>query len=303
MPGYSTEDYARTCSHLGEPVRMTGSDAWLLRRNIPGSELTDLVGPYPIFCSSKLGELRVDLERLESDDVSLTCVLDPLETSAGIGLATEVFPDLLVPFKRHFFVDLRSDFAAARSSHHRRSVSRASRNVEVNAATDPGEHVQEWAELYDSLRQDKRFQGGPSDFSESALEAQLELPGVSYYRATSNGTCVAASLWIEHGDRIYYHLGASSDRGRSLKASFSIFDRALGDAASRGLSWACLGGAAGLKDDAADGLAFFKRGWATDTHTAYLAGRVLNRGAYEALCGATMPRGGYFPAYRGGSPE
>ncbi len=95
---------------------------------------------------------------------------------------------------------------------------------------------------------------------------------------------------------MYYHLGASRPEGKQAKASFALFDLALRDAASEGLTLASLGGAAGIDDDPSDGLAFFKRGWSTHSVVARLGGRVVDRDAYDSLGGAPD----YFPAYRGG---
>jgi lipid II:glycine glycyltransferase (peptidoglycan interpeptide bridge formation enzyme) len=107
------------------------------------------------------------------------------------------------------------------------------------------------------------------------------------------------TLWYVQGDVAYYHLGAYSDRGYALRASFALFWQALELLQAERVRWLDLGAGPGLAADASNGLSRFKRGWATGTQTAYLCGRVFNRARYEQLLRA-RGRGAadYFPAYR-----
>jgi hypothetical protein len=160
--------------------------------------------------------------------------------------------------------------------------------------------VGEWTNLYATLIKRHRIKGLAA-FSADSFALQLQVPGLSLFCARHNGEIVGMTLWYSHGAAGYYHLGAYSERGYDLGASFALFWYALEYFAGSGLLWLNLGAGAGLKDEASDGLGRFKRGWATGTRTAYLCGRIFDPERYAALTnvqrGATSD---YFPAYRKG---
>jgi len=296
LGGYSSQGYAASLGHIGEAMELPDSGVWLLRRAISGSDLVDACGCYPLMSCTRGTELIDDFDSMQGSVVSVTAVLDPLATP-GRDECERAFCDLYRPFKRHYLVDLSIDQHGQRSTHHRRSVRRALRDVVVEHAEDPRVYASEWAGLYRNLIRDYAFEGDPAAFTEEGLAQQLALDGAHYYRALIDGVCQSACLWLEQDDHIVYHLGASSKVGRDSKASFALFDRALGDAGERGLARANLGGAAGLEDDEQDGLAMFKRGWSSESVDAYLGGRILDREAYSALCNGEEA-GPFFPTYR-----
>jgi hypothetical protein len=99
----------------------------------------------------------------------------------------------------------------------------------------------------------------------------------------------------------YYHLGAYSDAGYELRASFGLFARAIELFRADGLRWLDLGAGAGLPNGSQDGLSRFKRGWSTGTRTAYLCGRILDERRYSDIVEAKgVAATKYFPAYRAG---
>ena len=54
-------------------------------------------------------------------------------------------------------------------------------------------------------------------------------------------------------------------------------------------------------EDPSDGLALFKKGWATESRTVHLCGRIFDRQKYEQLIEAgNIGETAYFPAYREG---
>ena len=110
------------------------------------------------------------------------------------------------------------------------------------------------------------------------------------------------TLWYEQDDVAYYHLAAYSDAGYEHRAAFALFSAALAHFRGR-VDWLALGAGAGAAATDDDGLARFKRGWATGTRTAYLCGRVLDPARYRALAGAGAGMAAaYFPAYRAPGP-
>ena len=112
---------------------------------------------------------------------------------------------------------------------------------------------------------------------------------------------VGMTLWYVQDTVAYYHLGASSDLGYELRASFALFWLAIEYFASKGLHWLNLGAAAGITSAADNGLSRFKRGWSTGTRTAYVCGGIFAPDKYSELVKATNhPTTKYFPAYRTG---
>ena len=284
---------------LGEPRRLGRSGGSILVREIPGSKLRDAMGPYPIFACSDWAALATDMAELGDELVAVSLVADPFGGATTDDL-TRAFGDLVTPFKEHFVVDLRSEWRETTHPHHRRNVRRALAALEIEAVDDPPALLDDWVALYGELVERHRI-AGPAAFSRDSFAAQLRVPGVAALRAVEGGVTVGATLWYVAGGVAYYHLGAYSARGYELAASFGLFDRGLERFATEGVAWASLGAGAGLDGAAEDGLTRFKRGWATTTRTAYLCGRILQRGAYHGLAAArSRPGALYFPAYRAG---
>ena len=112
---------------------------------------------------------------------------------------------------------------------------------------------------------------------------------------------VGMILWYLQNGVAYYHLGAYTDEGYHLRASFALFRKALDYFAACGLKYVNLGAGAGLGSAADDGLSRFKRGWSTGVRTAYLCGRIFDRQKYDQLVRARgVGATDYFPAYRKG---
>jgi len=266
-------------------------------REIPGGELRDGMGPYPIFACDDWAALATDIEELRDELVAVSLVADPFGATAD-DLA-RAFGDVVTPFKEHFVVDLRGEWRERMHPHHRRNVRRALARLEVEPVDDPSALLDDWVTLYGELIDRHRITG-PAAFSRDSFAAQLRVPGITALRALEDGVTVGATLWYVAADVAYYHLGAYNARGYELGASFALFDRALERFAAEGVAWASLGAGAGLDGTLEDGLTRFKRGWATATRTAYLCGRILQRDAYDELSAAHPPRAPYFPAYRAG---
>ena len=75
--GYLSPEYVASQAECGQPLALPRSGGWLLERRIPGSEATDAMGPYPIFCCSDWSVLGDDLAGLGDRLVSLVLVTDP----------------------------------------------------------------------------------------------------------------------------------------------------------------------------------------------------------------------------------
>ncbi len=258
------------------------------------------MGPYPLFSCRDWSALREDIEAAAERFVCVHLVTDPFGNYAAEDLG-RCFPDVCRPFKQHVVVDLQRSPPSSVSGHHRRYAGKALRELRVEVCHEPASDLATWVDLYGNLMS-RRGIRGLATFSEESFARQLRVPGLVAMRATQGDVVVGMVLWYLRGSVGYYHLGACSERGYRSWASFGIFWTAIEYFSGR-LEWLDLGGAAGARGCADDGLWRFKSGWSRTTRTAYLCGRVLDRGAYRRLTIARPLDGGYFPAYRAGEFE
>ncbi|WP_217921339.1 GNAT family N-acetyltransferase [Miltoncostaea oceani] len=298
--GYAHPDYARTLGHLGQARWLRASGASVVVRPIPGTTRRDAVGPYPLLACHDWDRLGDDLDELRTEAVSVTAVPDPLGDHDP-GLLQRAFPDLVRPYKTHWVVDLASSWSAGLSRHHRRRLRLARDAVTVEVLDTPRRAGAEWAEMYTHLVVRSSLTGVHA-FPPDALVRQLEIPGATVLRAVRGGRTHAMAVWYSDGSGVHYHLGASDPTGYELGASYALMYGALDHFAQTGADVALLGGGSDPEDPDGDGLARFKRGWATDQVQAWLCGRILDRGAYRSLTPGG-DRGEWFPAYRSGPPR
>jgi hypothetical protein len=295
--GYGHPSYAASLAEIGTPRRLSGSGGWVLARDIPDAGARDGMGCYPLFVCEDWRALAADLDAID-DLVCVSLVTDPFGDYDET-ILEQAFRDVVVPFKAHFVTDLRRPFSDIVSRHHRYYARKALERVAVERCAAPESHLDDWVALYGELAARHRL-GGITAFSRQSFDRQLRVPGLVMFRAVCDGVTVGAHLWYKRGDVAQSHLAAVNARGYEVMASYALHARALEALASE-VSWLNLGAGAGLVSDAGDGLAAFKRGWATGTRQVYFCGRILDRARYEALAAPLRERaGGYFPAYRYG---
>jgi hypothetical protein len=299
--GYLSAAYAACFAEWAEPIHLSQAGAYLLERPIPGTTQHDAMGCYPLFCCRHWDALEDDLSRLHGPLVSLTVVTDPLG-DYDEALLNRCFPDWCIPFKRHYVVDLTTDYEASYSSSHRRNIRTASKKCEVELCDlDDPAVLDEWVEQYSNLIERHSIER-LSAFSRDAFCKMFLTPGLVAYRAIAEEETVGMSLWILQGECSYYHLAATTPRGYKLQVSYPLLVNALADMAAAGARWAALGSGAGLEQRPDDGLAVFKSKWATGEKMCYLGGRIFDRARYEELTRQTGHAGTtYFPAYRAGA--
>jgi hypothetical protein len=295
--GYMHPAYAASLAEFGTPRRLPRSGGWILERAIEGHAARDASGCYPLFSCPDWARLREDLADVGDGLVSLALVADPFGDYDEAYLK-ECFREVAVPFKQHFVVDLSRPPEEFVSPHHRRNARRAAAEVGVEECARPADYLDEWHALYAVLAA-RHAIGGVAAFSKESFAKQLEVPGVAAVRAVRDGATVGMLLWYVQGDVAYYHLGAYSERGYELRASFALFRHSIELFARRGLRWLNLGAGAGAAPGAESGLSRFKQGWATDTRTAYFCGRIFDEKKYHEIVRARdVPATKYFPAYR-----
>jgi hypothetical protein len=295
--GYAHAAYASALGFIGSPIHLSRSDGWLLRRTIPRTGDSDAMGCYPVFCCRDWQRLRRDLDDLGQSLVSITLVSDPFAPVAPQQLA-ETFT-VIRPLKRHYVVDLGTEPAAFVSRHHRYYARRGLAALTIERHPAPANAANAWTALYSQLVERKRLDG-ILKFSAESFARQLEVPGVVFFTAsTADGEVVGADWYYLDGDVAYAHLAAFSDAGYRSNASYAMQWRAIEELRADA-RWLDLGGVPGLQEDDRHGLAFFKRGWATDTRVSFLCGRILDPQRYTVLRSSAPRAAAYFPAYRAG---
>lgn len=300
MTGYLHPDYAWSLAEFGLPRALQSSQGYVLERPIGDSGWRDAMGLYPLYCCRDWSGIVADLEELSGDLVSLALVTDPFGNFDEESLRR--WFEVVVPFKKHFLVDLTRQPLETISKHHRYYARRALETVRVEFIDRPQSYHKKWVELYDVLigRHDLR---GIKAFSPEAFRRQLDVPGMIMLRAESGGKTVGMHLWYLQNGVAYSHLMALSEQGYELSASYALYHRAIelfGQVGDEQIRWLNIGAGAGLAGSD-DGLTRFKGGWANDSRFAYFVGKILDRGRYDRLVAEQNAAGSrYFPAYRHG---
>jgi hypothetical protein len=299
VTGYLHGLYGQSLSEFGKPRYLPESGGWILERSIPGSEARDAMGCYPLFACRQWSQLKVDLENIGDSLVCVSLVTDPFGEFAPADLKT-CFPDVAIPFKEHFVVDLSRSLDTLVNSHHRRNARKALREMRVEECETPIDLLDDWTTLYGTLIERHNITGMAA-FSRESFATQLRVPGIVVFRAVHQDATVGMLLWYGQSNRAYYHLGAYNSRGYELGASFALFDYSIRYFAEHGFAWLNLGSGSGISTSAEQGLSRFKRGWSTGVRTVYFCGRILDRQRYQQIREMRrLPPTRYFPAYRAG---
>jgi hypothetical protein len=298
--GYLSPIYSESLDDFGKSCKLPRSGGAILKRRIPGFKYYDAMGIYPLFTCRDWTKLYVDLNDLRDEIVCLSLVTDPFGNYDERYLRY-CFPDKLIPYKNHFVIDLNYSLQTFVSKHHHRNARKALKYLFVERCEEPIVFMDEWVRLYKKLIKRHNIEGIAA-FSMPSFKKQLRVPGIVAFRAIYNDETVGMLLWYIQDERVgYYHLGAYSNRGYEMRASFALFWIAIEYFATVGIRWLCLGAGAGLSNNGTDGLGRFKQGWATGTRTAYFCGRIFNNDRYITITKAkSFDNSDYFPAYREG---
>ena len=116
---------------------------------------------------------------------------------------------------------------------------------------------------------------GIQNFSPTYFHRLADVDYLTTIAAFDRDELVAMTLWLEHKNAVYYHLGASNSKGYAHSASYACFDYAIRH--FRECQYINFGGVAGAADSLEDGLAYFKRGFSNAIAPTYLCGSVLSR--------------------------
>jgi Acetyltransferase (GNAT) domain len=254
------------------------------------------MGCYPLFTCTNWDGLADDICNKRNDWVSFSIVTDPFHYANKEELKT-VFEEKVIPFKNHFIVKLQDGWQNFIDKNHSRKARKAIRTINIERVENPLNFIDEWNGLYTNLVNRHQITG-ITKFSKKAFNGMFETPGLCVYKATFNDEIIGMVLFYEMDEVVYYHLGAYSEMGYKQSASFGIFLRAIEDFSNAGKTYLNLGAGAGLTIDATDGLARFKKGWASETRTAWFCGKVFNKDIYGELTKKLDKANNYFPLYR-----
>jgi hypothetical protein len=298
MAGYMHFGYAESLAEFGVPRELPRCEGWILERQIPGFTYRDAMGCYPLFCCRDWSQLYADLEDLDDELVSLALVTDPFGDYDPAYLR-RCFRDVVIPFKKHFVVDLHRPMTDIVSKNRRKKARKVLKEVCVEECQEPAQFIDEWVALYTILSERHNISGIQA-FSRVAFAKQLSIPGMIMLRAVYQGTTVGATLWFVQGQVGYGHLAAFNKIGYELRASYALDWFAL-EFFSDKVRWLDLGAGAGITGESTDGLSEYKRGWSTGTRTVYFCGRIFDYQRYAEIMKAKgIPGTDYFPAYRKG---
>jgi hypothetical protein len=292
--GYLHPGYAESYVEAGEVRHLRRSGAWMLTRDIPGSERRDALVGHPLLVCRDWSALPGDLAETAAlaNVVTVSAVTDPLAPVREETLR-ESFPDLVRVGAQHFVADLLTFWP---SRDHRRAVRRAMDLVEIDIEDAPRARLDDWERI-------GGFVGpvGPADprLSREALTRQLGLPGCVGITALDEDGPVAMAIAYVSGEGAHIHALASSERGDELGAPYAVVQAAVEDMVGRGLRLLDLGSANATDAPAAEELSRFMSGWTELTRPSYLCGRIADRIAYDALAADAGSTGSAsFPAYR-----
>ncbi|NEK84250.1 GNAT family N-acetyltransferase [Blastococcus saxobsidens] len=191
------------------------------------------------------------------------------------------------------------DLAAAQHAHHRRAVARARKAGVTVRIVEAPETLDRFRELYEETMRRQRadtFYLFPDAYW-AALEAERHELGVVVVEGWLDGEVAAALLCFAGGPWLHYHLGGSSDAGRTVGASHLCFLSAATWAQSRGMSRFHLGG--GTAGGAESPLFVFKRRFDPGSEPlAFSVAKLVHDPARHAALAGTDSTAGFFPPWR-----
>ena len=297
MSGYMHSDYGKSLGEFGIPCRLPRCGGWILKRQIPGFSCLDGMGVYPLFFCRDWSQLHTDLDEIGKDLVSLTVVADPFGAYT-LRLLQKSF-DVVIPFKKHFIVNLIQPLDGIVSRHHAKCARTALRKMTVEVCAHPEQVLGQWVGLYNHLIQRHELKGIQA-FSEVSFRKQLTIPGTVLFQAIHQDRTIGMDWYFKQKDVVYAHLAAFNPVCYRLMGSYALQWSAIEYFSGR-CQYLNLGAGPGIYSNGTDGLSLWKRGWSTGTRTSYLCGKVFDQNRYREIVNAKNISGtGYFPAYRKG---
>src|SRR5215207_8181088 len=95
--GYLSPLYAHSLEEYGEPLELSSSGGWLLKRSISDTSYYDAMGCYPIFVCKNWSNLQEDLDRISNQLICASLVTDPFGSYSPEALRTTF--EFALPYK------------------------------------------------------------------------------------------------------------------------------------------------------------------------------------------------------------
>ena len=293
---YQHSDYASSFDDGADSLYLEHCDGWLLRRQIDGTNFTDLANPYPMFSCKNLTAIDADINDLDTTStISLVLRTDAF-SEYDVSSKLPGF-DQIRRFKTHQIANLDQPWRSFARRTCRRNAASAQTIFEIRRVGQPVNYAQHLWDLNQVvLKRRSAVQIMP--LTQATLTAQLSLPGVSLFVARNQQGIQAIACFMEVGDYAYAHLLGASDESRSQSVIYGLYGCAL-DYYQERVQAIDFGGNAGLTEDNQDGVTRFKQGWCNQTRSSYLCCKILNRDLYQELCSRSgSEASSFFPAYR-----
>jgi len=296
MNGYNHTEYARSLQEFGLPRKLQNCNGWVIERKTPDGSFTDAMGLYPFFVCEDWSNLIGDLEALSRDVICVYMVTDPFG-DFDLQLLQEYFQDAFRPFRQHYIVDLKMPIEEIGGKRRRKHARKALNKLDMEIVEEPSTQIDDWVNIYDYLIK-KHDITGIRAFSRESFLRQFCVPGTIMIKAIYSGRTVGAQIYLQQGDVVHAHLGACTQDGYDLDATYALDFYSFQYFRDKA-RWVDLGGGVGLSNDGLDGLSQYKSWWATNTRQTYFCGRIYNYEKYQALMRSrNIPATHYFPAYR-----
>lgn len=135
-------------------------------------------------------------------------------------------------------------------------------------------------------------------FSRDYIEALLKINGVCLLLASDAHGPVSGAITFQHNGNVYYHLGATSDRGLTVSPLKNVLAKLIEINAGGPFRKLFLGGGLGGENDT---LLRFKRGFSKDMLDTSMLKIVFDKDAYAELSMQNSREicfAGFFPHYR-----
>lgn len=271
-------------------------------RNIPGSTYRDLVTPYGYGGPLATGE-EPPLAEFDAA-LSRWCVQE------GVVTSFIRFHPLYANFQSappscHLHqlaptigwrLEAGRDLLSAMHGKHRNVIRKAqAAGIQVEVSEGPSS-LEEFLELYElTMRRQSaaEFYFFPEAYWREMVEKLR--PNLVRFDARLEGTLLASALCFVTHPWMHYHLGASSEAGRSLAASNLILYEAARWAQVRGYTRFHLGGGVGGRNDS---LLAFKTRFDPGAECPSYIGKMVHDGKLYAELSGTDSVEGFFPPYR-----
>ena len=281
---FNAEEYVAGLGGLGTPERSARGGFSILTRPIPGTDMSDGVGPWPYLWISgpdDIAALHEDFRHL----LTVTAVTQPGYVPDGATVDAALL-------KMHYVYDPgRPPAPMSRRARLRlrRCEERASFDVVV-----PFARRMRMAAIHARLVSRRGLPGDYTSFTPQHVEALARLESSVFFEVRDADGIGAMACGVLFGEQLQILHMAGTDEGLRWNASYLLMAGLQQYATEYGVQLMT----GGMPDTRTDGLRIFKQRWANHSEPVYLLRVVNDKPAYAALCGHRLAETPFFPAYR-----